>query len=210
MAELGRPGVACVPTVRGSHVGDLVKLDELVERACSQVLSEGDLRQLCLHAQREGLSETVLLRLMRAGTAASRTNLMAAKSLTSSHLAQRHDVGRIKKEGMESSNGRMHHSLALNLPFLVTDHAFERFLERHPLDGGMDFLLAEARSSAPIRNKTMSGDSQWVGQSGIVFVTRRDQGKPLPVCVTVLPFLHGSQGNGKRDSHVGVDQAIKK
>ena len=167
-------------------------LTELVDRACTEVLSETELQELYTQAADAKQTEEVLLQLMRAGTSVSRTNLRAAKGLKSAHKTLNRHPKPPRKPRLTHYNKQMHASQVMNLPFVVTNHAFERFVARHypdkPLQEVLEFLRNEARAAAPIRDKTTKGDAQWKSPSGIIFVVRRDKKQPLPICVTILPI----------------------
>ena len=169
-----------------------LKLTLFVERACTEVLTELEMLDLCAIAFAEEQIEEVLLSLMQAGTAASRDNLRAAKGIKAVHKANSYKPHKAKQRQRTHYNKQMHMSQVLNLPFVVTGHALERFIARHypesSLQIGLQFLQEEAKASVPIRDKTAKGDAQWKSPSGIVFVVHRDKKQPLPICVTILPI----------------------
>lgn len=157
-------------------------LDDLVDKACSQLLSEGDLEELSQEARSQHQTEAVLRRLLLAGTAASRHNLLATQSL--GHAAKRVDHNLLKQWRKKARQKRVRQIRTSNQPFSLTYHAIQRFFERHPQFQDLD-LEVEARASVPMKGKTLSGDKQWAGPSGVVFVVRRDRDMSL-VCVTIL------------------------
>jgi hypothetical protein len=165
-------------------------LDELVKEACLRDLTQDEVDLLCALAAKEGRTQEACLSILTAQTAAGRNNLKLAKDLRVSprYTKTREEVRRQKEErGLAIVKLLCHY----RLPFVVTNHAFERYAERHlrsePLERAIAYLTEEAKTATPIREKTLTGDEQWVSTSGVIFVMRRDGGKSRPVCVTVLP-----------------------
>lgn len=167
------------------------ELEALLSEACSRQLSEEEVSRMCLMAEAAGRSQSVLIRLITSGTSAGRLNLSAAGALTSRHSPKRHDRKEIRQVKADEVAARVTKDKSSNLPFGVSNHAFERYVQRHspnePVEVAVTWLILEAASASPIRDRTMSGDEQWVGQTGVVFVVRRDGNGSLPVCVTVIP-----------------------
>ena len=129
-------------------------LDELVQRACAQILSDVELQELCSQTVEAKQVEAVLLQLLNAKTVASRTNLRNAPTLRSGHIARKmyHSSKSARIEKGRHLNKDCIASKAVNLPFVVTGHAFERFIERHlqsmTIQEGLEFLHKEALGAA--------------------------------------------------------------
>ena len=171
-------------------------LDELVVEACNRLLSEGELQTLCKQAEQANQRESVLVRLLRARTSAGRTNLASAKALTTGYRTVSHPASMRSDRSAAQEDRRRHNGvLGARLPFALTHHASEQYISRHlpgeSMEKAQAFLDREASEAAPLRDKTFSGDSQWIGPSGVIFVVRRDADAVLPVCVTILPRPSG-------------------
>ncbi len=166
-------------------------LDDLLDQACTRTLTEPEIQRMCTLADEENRSQSVLLRLISAGTSAGRTNLSAAKTLTSRHAPRHHDRREVRAEKAAEVVERERLGKAEKLPFSLTSHACERFIERHlsheTADKAMEFLVTEARTATPLKERAINGEQQWISESGIRFVMRHDSNHTLPVCVTVLP-----------------------
>ena len=167
------------------------ELDRLVAEACARALSETELETLCRLAQQAGRSETIVVQLLSAGTVAGRINLRGARALTAPHASRPPTPKSIRRDKAAEKATRIKAARATGLPFSITEHAFERFVERHcphelP-DLAMAHLVAEAASATPLRDRTITGQEQWIGPSGVLFVMKRDGAHAPPVCVTVLP-----------------------
>lgn len=162
-------------------------LDKLLAEACTRTLSSEEAEQLCRLAFLDSKVEGVLVKLLLAKTAAGRANVVAVRILMARSTPRRSVLPprRQQRSVLEVK------SRSERLPFVVTDHAFERFAERcmkgQPYEQIQAYLNAEAMSATPVRQRTLSGEQQWVSQSGVIFVMRRDGNGALPVCVTVLP-----------------------
>ena len=148
-------------------------MDELLEQACIRVLSSQELSELHAKAKASGRYSEVTVRLMRAGTAASRENVLA-----------------LPRPAVKPRGGRKCKDIwvilqPVGMPFLVTDHAFERYAQRFP-EATLEGLYSEAREAKPIREKTSAGDMQWESPSGLLFVVHRDKQHGGLVCVTVV------------------------
>jgi hypothetical protein len=162
-------------------------LDKLVAEACTRTLSSEEAEQLYRLAYLDSKMESVLVKLLLAKTAAGRANLVAVRALMARSKSRR-AVLPPRKQQRSVLEVKSHSE---RLPFVVTDHAFERFAERcmkgQSYEEVQVYLNAEALSATPVRQRTLSGEQKWVSQSGVVFVMRRDGNGALPVCVTVLP-----------------------
>ncbi len=73
--------------------------------------------------------------------------------------------------------------------FGFTEHAIDRFIERHAPDlsrkEARKCLEETALKAVRLKEKTINGESQWMLEDGIILVTKRDGGET--VCVTILP-----------------------
>lgn len=73
--------------------------------------------------------------------------------------------------------------------FGFTEHAIDRFIERHAPDlsrtEARRYLEDTALKAVRLKEKTLNGETQWQIEDGTVLVTKRDCGEN--VCVTVLP-----------------------
>lgn len=168
-------------------------IEDFLEIATQRILTDSELEEFCALCT-ESERNQVLIRLMKSGTAAARENLRSAKGLKAGHEATKaletvRKVKQFRKDQKAGTKRTFRQTQASGLPFGVTDHAFERFVDRHMHEevGAYEKLLEEARQACPIRKKTFAGDEQWVSPSGIVFVVHRDTNPSALVCVTILP-----------------------
>lgn len=163
------------------------ELSVLLSAACARVLSQAEVEALCGLAAQLGRSEPVVVELLSARSAPSRLNLLAAWPRLRSWTARR---GREAQRQADRSPGRVPPAQGA-LPFTLTHHAIERFVERYgPFpshESARVSLETEASAATPIRERTIVGQEQWRGPSGVLFVVKRDGRGAPPVCVTVLP-----------------------
>lgn len=160
----------------------------LVAAACVRLLSETEVEALAALARDTRRTDDVVVALLSAQTASSRVNLLAAWPQFGSHSARR------RREATRQARASAPPWAVLQrrgLPFALTWHAFERFVERHgpfcSRDAAAAGLDMEASAAARIRRRTLLGQEQWRGPSGVLFVVKRDGHGAPPVCVTVLP-----------------------
>jgi hypothetical protein len=162
----------------------------LVAAACVRLLSETEVEALAALARDTRRTDDVVVALLSAQTASSRVNLLAAWPRLGARAARR------RGEATRQASASAPPWAVLprrGLPFALTWHAFERFVERHgpfcSRDAAAAGLDMEAAAAARIRPRTLLGQEQWRGPSGVLFVVKRDgRGAPL-VCVTVLPRI---------------------
>jgi hypothetical protein len=89
------------------------------------------------------------------------------------------------------------------MPFLITDHVIERYIERYA--PGLTETEARvqldglAAGAVRVRQKTLCGDTQWANNN-MLFVTRRDRGNGAEICVTILPK---DSMEARRDAGIG-------
>jgi len=165
-------------------------IDDILAIAHTRVLTSEEQRRLAHLASLDGKQQHVILSLMRAGTAASRANLLAS-ALAGQHAPKRHSRSAAIQEKRNHRAGSVSDGRVTGLAFTLTHHAVERYAERHTdgqtTESTMEYLTREAVTATPMRARTQSGEQQWVSQSGVVFVLKRDGYGALPVCVTILP-----------------------
>jgi hypothetical protein len=157
----------------------VLALDDLIERATEQDLDETEISAVSDLAVQTGRKDELLLTLLLSGTACSRSNLVRLRTQAGVMPTR---VTRLVKPIENLADQEIP-----GFPFIMTSHAFHRFQERHP-EMTMEQLQYEASQSRPQRERTFTGQEQWVSPAGITFVLKRDRNLRIGiVCVTILP-----------------------
>ena len=166
-------------------------LDEVLADCCARIFTRAEMDDFCSRAVSEGRAQDMLLGLLKAATDAARQNLTNAPTLTHAHVAQQHGRSEAIQRKVQDRTAVSQRARTSGVSFIFSDHAIARYAERHlegtAPDEAIRLLNAEAVTATPIRARTASGEQQWLGVSGVIFVMRRDHAGAWPICVTVLP-----------------------
>ena len=169
-----------------------MELDVYLRDAVERVLDSDEVRAVCSMIRSPDQAQAVFVHLVMARTAAGRTNYAAIRLRLGDHMSRR---PRSLPRGPRPDPVPVTSTCLPEdgLPFLLTSHSFERFVKRHASEmtahEAQVILVEEARHARPIREKTAAGDDQWVSQTGILFVVKRDAKTGNLVCATILPAL---------------------
>jgi hypothetical protein len=191
-----------------SNVGTL---EDLVEAGRSRVLDAPEVSNLAHLALRNRQDDHVVLDFLRAGTAASRTNVLSFRAAIGKRPYAPSERKPLAKTAYPVSPvTQLQERLAQSGPLALTHHALTRFIERHaadvPIGDALAALEAEIRGAQPIKEKSAKGDRLWIGPAGTLLVVKPTETTshgwgPSDVVVTILP--RGS----REDAHIRQDTA---
>lgn len=171
-------------------------LEAILDAARKRELARQEIDLLCAYAREAGQANDVVLALLQAGTAAARTNLLAARvGLLGSNGPRRRQasVAATTIDYTPPGRGNSGYLDIPGAPFAVTQHAFERYAQRYAsddLEAAAVAFAVEVAGAGPIRERALTGDELWRGPTGVMFVVKRDgsdgSDRARATCVTVL------------------------